>query len=113
MALTLMSDSSEGLSKGLPLYVVMSPAMTTLSVFRVGTSNLRRAGVVAKLLVGWTRQGGVLKTGLQVRSEEEKQLARNNRDSWRIHVTVSCRPQEETSSNDWMQYTQINATSTA
>jgi hypothetical protein len=63
--------------------------------------------------VGWTGHGGVLKTGLQVRSEEGKQLARNNRDSWRIHVTVSCRPQEENAKNDWMQYTQINAASTA
>jgi hypothetical protein len=47
--------------------------------------------VVAKALVGWTGQGGVLKTGLQVRSEEERQLARNSRDSWRMHVTFLLR----------------------
>jgi hypothetical protein len=87
-----MSDSSEGRSKGLPLKVVISPAMTMGSFFRVGTWYLRCAGVVAKLLVlvvGWARQGGVLKTGLQVRSEEERQRARNNRDSWRIHTGYS------------------------
>jgi hypothetical protein len=108
-----MSPSSEGRSKGLPLNVVMSPAMAVVSFFLVGTWYRRWAGVVAKLLVGWTGQGGVLKTGLQVRSEEEEQLARSNRDSWRIHVTVSCRLQEENAKNDWMQYTQIDAASTA
>lgn len=81
---TFMRDSSEARSKGLPLYVVMSLAMTTFS-FRLGTWNRNCAGVVVKLLVGYSRQGGALKTGLQACSEEEKQLERNNRDSWRIH----------------------------
>jgi hypothetical protein len=74
-------DSSDTLSKGLPLRVVISLDMVT-SCFRWGTWYLWCAGVVAKLLVGYRGQGGVLKKGLR---REEKQLARNALDSWRMH----------------------------
>jgi hypothetical protein len=116
-ARTFMSDSSEGRSKGLPLKVVISPAMTTGSFLRAGTWYLRSAGVVAKPLVGcWVWQGGVLKTGLQVRSddaagekEEGKQWAPkdNTRDRWRMHVVYfSCGEQEKffNAASEQMQY---------
>jgi hypothetical protein len=107
-ARTFMSDSSEGRSKGLPLKVVISPAMTTVSFLRAGTLYRRSAGVVAKPLVGccvcvW--QGGVLKTGLQVRSDEV--VEENNRDRWRMHVVFfSCGEQEKgfNAASDPMQY---------
>jgi hypothetical protein len=51
--------------------------------------------VVAKALVGCTREGGVLKTGLQVRREADRQLARKSRDSRRIHVDLSCTSAQE------------------
>jgi len=46
-----MRDSSDTLSKGLPLSVVISLDMVR-SFFRLGTWYLWWAGVVAKLLVG-------------------------------------------------------------
>lgn len=56
---------------------------------------MESAGVVVKPWVGYTRQGGALKTGLQARREAEvKQLERNNGESWRIH-SMSPRMSEE------------------
>ena len=48
---TFMTDSSEALSKGLPLNVVISLGIVTCC-FRLGTTNLKEIGVAEKLLQG-------------------------------------------------------------
>lgn len=56
---TFITDSSEALSKGLPLKVVISLGMVTCCL-RLGTTNLKWVGVAAKLRdwVGWTGMAG-------------------------------------------------------
>lgn len=84
-----MTDSSEALSKGLPLKVVISLGILTCC-FRLGTTNLECGGVAEKALglVGCAGLGGVLFTGLQLRSDEEysRLLARNSRDTHCIQL---------------------------
>lgn len=84
---TFMTESSEALSKGLPLKVVISLGILTCC-FRLGTTNLEWGGVAEKArvgLVGCTRERGVLKTaGLRLCSEEV--LARSSRDTHCIHL---------------------------
>lgn len=46
---TFMTDSSEALSKGLPLNVVISPLGMLTCCFRLGTTNLQWGEVTEKL----------------------------------------------------------------
>jgi hypothetical protein len=85
---TFMTDSSEALSKGLPLKVVISLGIVTCCL-RLGMTNLKWVGVAAKLRE-WVRFGGVLikaGAGLQLRSEFEG-LARNSRDTHCIQLGI-------------------------